>query len=148
MTTFDNPAALLEGSGELGTSDGLTIDQTRINGFADTADDHQWIHIDPDQARSGPFGTAIAHGYLTLTLAPWMLAQVVTVGGPHIAVNYGLNKVRFSAPVPVDSRVRGHVSLGSATPRGPSVEAVFSRVVEIDGPDRPACVAELAVLYT
>jgi acyl dehydratase len=148
MTTFDYPAVLLESSGELGVSDWLTIDQARINGFADTTDDHQWIHVDPDRARCGPFGTTIAHGYLTLSLAPWMLAQVVTVGGVQAAVNYGLNNVRFPAPVPVDARVRGHVSLVSATSRGAGVEAVFGLTVEIDGTERPACVAELVVLYT
>jgi acyl dehydratase len=103
---------------ELGTSDRMLVDQARINGFADDTDDRQWIHVDAERAKSGPFGTTIAHGYLTLSLAPAMLAQVVDVGNVQAAVNYGLNKVRFPAPVPVDSRVRGSAALRSVTPRG------------------------------
>jgi acyl dehydratase len=133
---------------QLGSSNWLLIDQDRINGFADYTDDHQWIHVDPERAKSGPFGTTIAHGYLTLALAPLFLQQVVEIENVQAAVNYGLNKVRFPAAVPVDSRIRGHVSLISAAPRGETVEAVFGLTVEIDGSTRPACVAELVVLYS
>jgi acyl dehydratase len=149
MVRFDHPKALLDHPAEaLGTSDWLQIDQSRINGFADDTDDHQWIHVDTELAKAGPFGTTIAHGYLTLSRAPRMLQDVVAVDNVPAAVNYGLNKVRFPAPVPVDSRVRGVVSLVSATTRGDSVEAVFGLSVETEGASRPACVAELVVLYT
>jgi acyl dehydratase len=149
MMHFDHPKQLLDHAGAtLGTSDWLLIDQARINGFADDTEDHQWIHVDVGRAKSGPFGTTIAHGYLTVSLAPWMLGQVVIVDNVQAAVNYGMNKVRFPAPVPVDSRVRGNVDLRSATVRGDSIEAVFGLTVEIEGGSRPACVAELVVLYT
>jgi acyl dehydratase len=149
MTHFDHPKHLLDHAGdELGASDWLLIDQARINGFADDTEDHQWIHVDVERAKSGPFGMTIAHGYLTLSLAPWMLQQVVVVDNVHAAVTYGMNKVRFPAPVPVDSRIRGVVDLRSAMARGDSIEAVFGLIVEIDGGSRPACVAELVVLYT
>ena len=149
MIHFDHPKELLDhAGGSVGSSDWLHIDQSRINGFAEDTNDHQWIHVDTERAKSGPFGTTIAHGYLTLSLAPWMLQQVVEVDNVQTAVNYGLNKVRFPAPVPVGSQVRGSVSLTSATPRGDSVEAVFGLTVEIEGGARPACVAELVVLYT
>ena len=147
-TTFANPSALIGQPGDLGTSDWIPVEQSRIDGFADATGDHQWIHVDRERAKAGPFGTTIAHGYLTLSLAPVMLAQVVDVANVTAAVNYGLNKVRFPAPVHVDSRVRGHVSLISAAARKSSVEAVFGLTVEIEGSQRPACVAELVVLYT
>jgi acyl dehydratase len=149
MFHVDHPKQLLDHSGApLGTSDWLRIDQARINGFADDTDDHQWIHVDAERAKSGPFRTTIAHGYLTLSLAPAMLQQVIVVDDVQAAVNYGLNKVRFPAPVPVDSRVRGSVTLNSGTQRGDAIEAVFGLTVEIEGGTRPACVAELVVLYT
>ena len=147
-TSFANPSALIGQPGDLGTSDWIPVDQNRIDGFADATGDHQWIHVDSERAKAGPFGTTIAHGYLTLSLAPVMLAQVVDVAEVKAAVNYGLNKVRFPSPVPVDSRVRGHISLISAIARNGSVEAVFGLTAEIDGRERPACVAELVVLYT
>jgi acyl dehydratase len=133
---------------ELGTSDWILIDQTRINGLADVTEDRQWIHVDPERAKAGPFGTTIVHGYLTLSLAPVFLAQTVEVANVTAAVNYGLNRVRFPAPVPVDSRVRGTLTLVAATERGSSIEVVFGLVVELEGGDRPACVAELVVLYS
>ena len=146
---FDHPKQLLDHEGaDLGSSDWMLIDQARINGFADDTDDHQWIHVDAERARSGPFGTTIAHGYLTLSLAPAMLAQVIDVDNVQAAVNYGVNKVRFPAPVPVGSRVRGSVTLRSATSRGDAVEAAFALAVEIEGDTRPPYVAELVVLYT
>jgi adenylate kinase len=146
---FANPSQLLEQAGkQLGTSDWVLIGQDRIDGFADITGDHQWIHVDVIRAASGPFGTTVAHGYLTLALAPVLLQQVVTVEGVNAVVNYGLNRVRFPAPVPVGSRVRGHVTLVSASRRGDAVEAVFALTVEIDGGSRPACVAELVVLYS
>ncbi|HEY4456912.1 MAG TPA: MaoC family dehydratase [Pseudonocardiaceae bacterium] len=149
MLHLENPSTLADHIGEqLGTSDWITIDQARINGFADVTEDHQWIHVDIERANAGPFGTTIAHGYLTLSLAPVILGQVVKIDNINAGVNYGLNKVRFPAPVPVGSRVRGHVSLVSAKPRGESIEAVFGLTVEIEGTERPACVAEAVVLYS
>jgi acyl dehydratase len=146
---LDNPSALADHIGEqLGASDWITIDQDRINGFADVTEDHQWIHVDVERAKAGPFGTTIAHGYFTLALAPVILAQVVRIDNVTAGVNYGLNKVRFPAPVPVGSRVRGQVSLVSAKPRGEAIETVFGLSIEIEGGERPACVAEAVVLYS
>ena len=146
--TFANPHALIGQPGPLGVSEWVTLDQNRINGFADCTEDHQWIHIDTERAKSGPFGTTIAHGYLTLSLVPRFLEQVVHVNDTKAVVNYGTNKVRFTAPVPSGSRVRGHLSLVSANARGASVEAVFGLTVEVEGGERPAVVAELVILYT
>ena len=149
MTRFASPADLLDKAGaDLGTSDWLLSDQQRINDFADTTGDHQWIHVDAERAKDGPFGATIAHGYLTLSLAPVMLQQVVTVEGARAVVNYGLNKVRFPAPVLVDSRIRATATLVSAAARGDAIEALYSLSVDIEGGTRPACVAELVVLYS
>jgi acyl dehydratase len=149
MPTFASPRSLLETEpGPVGTSDWILVDQERINGFAETTEDHQWIHTDPGRAAAGPFGTTVAHGYLTLSLAPPMLAGAVQVEEFTAALNYGLNKVRFPAPVPVGSRVRGHVSLVSAAPRGTRVEVVYGLTVELEGSERPACIAELVGLYS
>jgi acyl dehydratase len=149
MARFDSPSALVDHVGEdLGTSEWLQVDQARINGFAEHTGDRQWIHVDVERAKEGPFGTTIAHGYLTLSLAPVLLQEVVQVDHVAATVNYGLNKVRFPSPVPVDSRVRGHVSLVSATERGGKVEAVFGLTIEVEGGARPACVAEVVVLYS
>lgn len=146
---FESPKTLLDHVGQtLGSSDWISIDQLRINGFADHTEDRQWIHVDVERAKNGPFGTTIAHGYLTLSMAPVMLEQTVTIDNVTAAVNYGLNKVRFPAPVPVDSKIRGTVTLNGATERGAAVEAVFGVTIEIDGGARPACVAEMVVLYS
>lgn len=147
-TLFASPQALIGQPGPLGTSDWIAIDQNRINSFAECTGDHQWIHVDVERAKSGPFGTTVAHGMLTLSFAPMFLEQAVQIREVTAAVNYGLNKVRFTAPVPVDSRLRGHVSLVSATPKGKFVEAVFGLTVEVEGQERPACVAEMVVLYS
>ncbi len=149
MTLFTSLNDLIEAPREaLGSSEWLLIDQPRINGFADATEDHQWIHVDPERAAAGPFGTTIAHGYLTLSLAAPMLAEVIEVDEAQAAVNYGLNKARFPSPVPVGSRVRGHLILVDATRRGEMVEVVVGLTVEIEGSSRPACVAELVVLFS
>ena len=146
---FAGAAELLDRPGtELGISEWLLIDQDRINGFAEYTGDHQWIHVDVERAKAGPFGTTVAHGYLTLALAPVLLQQVVSVDNVNAVVNYGLNRVRFPSPVPVDSRVRGRVTLVSASRRNGAIEAVFGLTVEIEGNSRPACVAEVVVLYS
>ncbi|MFC9766330.1 MaoC family dehydratase [Rhodococcus jostii] len=132
----------------IGTTGTLKIAQDQVNLFADATGDHQWIHTDPERAANGPFGGTIAHGYLTLSLAPSILAEVLTVDGVQAALNYGLNKVRFPAPVPVGSALRVTVSVISAEQKPAGIEAVFRLTYEIDGGTRPVCVADVVVLYT
>ena len=118
-----------------------------MNLFADSTGDHQWIHVDPVRAAAGPFGRPIAHGYLTLALGPLLIAQTLHVEQLTAALNYGLNKVRFPTPVPVGSRLRGVVTLAGAQQRPAGIEAVFTVVYELQGSDRPACVAEFVAIY-
>ena len=148
-TVFDSPAQLLENVGkQLGASDWLEIDQERINLFADATGDHQWIHVDPERAAQGPFGSTIAHGYLTLSLVNLFLPQVVEVRGISMGVNYGSNKLRFPAPVPVGSRIRGSAELVEAEEvKGGAVQAVIRVTVEVEGSDRPACVVDTISRY-
>ncbi|MAT93851.1 MAG: dehydratase [Halioglobus sp.] len=142
-TTFDNPAALLEAVGrDLGHSDWLQIDQERINQFADATGDHQWIHVDPDKAADGPYGATIAHGYLTLSLANLFLPQIMQVENTSMGVNYGCEKVRFPAAVPVGSRIRGHGEVISAEEVKGGVQVVVRMTIEIEGSERPACVID------
>ncbi len=126
----------------LGASDWLTIDQPRIDRFADATDDHQWIHVDVERALAGPFGATIAHGYLTLSLVNAFLPQLLVVPTAAIGVNYGCNKVRFPAPVAVGSRIRAHGELGSVEPVTGGVQVVVRVTIEIEGSAKPACVAE------
>ena len=126
----------------LGTSDWLRIEQDRIARFADATDDHQWIHVDPERAKEGPFGAPIAHGYLTLSLVNAFLPQLIQVPTASMGVNYGCNKVRFPAPVPVGSRIRGSGELVEATEVAGGVQVVVRVVVEIEGGDKPACVVD------
>jgi acyl dehydratase len=128
---------------DLATSDWLTVDQDRIQRFAEATDDHQWIHVDPERAGSGPFGACVAHGYLTLSLLAQFMQQTVTVDGATMGVNYGLNKVRFPAPVPVGSRLRAHIKLLAAEPVQPDgMQMTWGVTVEREGSDKPVCVAE------
>ncbi len=130
----------------LGYSGWHTIDQAQINAFADATGDHQWIHIDTEKAAVGPFGTTIAHGYLTLSLLPLLVPQVYQVEGVEMAVNYGVNKLRFPAPVPVDSKVRAGIELVSVA-AGAAGHLVTARVtVEREGGDKPVCVVESLTL--
>ncbi len=126
----------------LGYSDWVEIDQRRIDLFADATGDHQWIHVDPEKAKEGPFGSTIAHGYLTLSLIPMLVWQIYTVEGTKMGVNYGCNKVRFPSPVPVGSRVRAGVELVSVEPGSGGQQVVAKVTIEREGADRPACVAE------
>lgn len=126
----------------LGYSDWVEIDQTRIDRFAEATGDHQWIHVDPERAATGPFGSTIAHGYLTLSLIPMLSWQVYKVEGSTMGVNYGSNKVRFPSPVPVGSRVRAGVQIVSVTETGAGLQVVNRVTVEREGGDKPACVAE------
>lgn len=128
---------------ELGTSEWMTIGQDRINQFADATGDHQWIHIDVERAKKDmPGGKTIAHGFLTLSLLPVLGAQIMRVTGVSRGINYGLNKVRFTNTVQVGSRVRGRQKLLSVEKRGDAMQMTSEFTVEIEGQDRPACVAE------
>ncbi|MGA0237070.1 MAG: MaoC family dehydratase [Acidimicrobiales bacterium] len=142
-TVFASPDDLLAAVGtELGSSDWVAIEQDRIDGFADATDDHQWIHVDPEAAAAGPFGSTIAHGYLTLALTNRFLPQIVRVDGVSLGINYGVNKVRFPQAVPVGSRVRGHATLTHAEEIDGGVQAVITMTVEIEGGTKPACIVE------
>ena len=142
-TIFDNPEALLQSEGEhLGYSEWLEIDQQRINLFAEATGDHQWIHVDPEKAAGGPFGKTIAHGYLTLSLANLFLPQVMQVNNVSMGVNYGCEKVRFPAPVPVGSRVRGGGEVVSVEEVKGGVQVVVRMTIEVEGSDRPGCVID------
>jgi acyl dehydratase len=127
---------------ELGVSDWISIEQEQVDQFAAATGDHQWIHTDPERAAAGPFGTTIAHGFLTLSLLPVIGAGVLQVDGVRMGVNYGTNKVRFPAPVPVGSRVRGRVELVEVTDVAGGVQVVTKVTVEREGGDKPVCVAE------
>jgi acyl dehydratase len=132
----------------LGHSEWIEIRQDRIDAFARATDDLQWIHIDPERAAAGPFGTTIAHGHLTLSLLPAIVRDLMAVDGVRMAVNYGLNKVRFPAPVPVGSRIRGLVEVVSVEDIGGGVQVTSRVTVEREGGDKPVCVAEsVARLY-
>lgn len=145
---FSTPAGLLDAVGEqLGASDWLTIDQARIDLFADATDDHQWIHVDPERAKDGPFGACIAHGYLTLSLVNVFLPQIIDVQGIKMGVNVGCDKVRFPQPVTVGSRVRGVGELLSAEEAKGGIQSVVRVTVEIEGSDRPACVVDTISRY-
>jgi acyl dehydratase len=143
-TVFKTPGDLKASEGQhLGYSDWLTIEQDRINTFADATGDHQWIHVDPERAKDGPFGACIAHGYLTLSLVNMFLPQIVVVQRISMGVNYGADKLRFPAPVPVGSRVRGGGELVKVEEvKNGGVQITVRITVEIEGSDRPACVVD------
>ncbi len=126
----------------LATSDWITVDQARINLFAQATGDHQWIHLDPVRAAAGPFGTTIAHGFLTLSLIPEIAQSAMAVDDVKMSVNYGLNRVRFMAPVPSGSRLRGHLRLKSYDPIEGGAQLVTEITIEREGADKPACIAE------
>jgi acyl dehydratase len=132
---------------ELGTSAWVDVDQTRINTFADATDDHQWIHVDPERAKDGPFGETIAHGYLTLALLIPMWTEILEVRDVATKVNYGLNKVRFPSPGPSGSKVRARATLAAVEPVSGGVQLTVDAVVEREGGDKPACVAQLVLRY-
>ncbi|MFE2955130.1 MaoC family dehydratase [Nocardia tengchongensis] len=147
MQVFEGLPELEKAVGtHLGYSDWHTVTQQQIDNFADATGDHQWIHVDPVRAAAGPFGATVAHGFLTLSLLPMLAAGVYTVTGLSMGINYGANKVRFPAPVPVDSRVRAGVELVSLTPASTGFQLVTRVTVEIDGAAKPACVAEHVAL--
>jgi acyl dehydratase len=147
MRVLDDLDELPGLTGELlGTSDWLEIDQERVNRFADATGDHQWIHVDVERAAAGPFGGTIAHGYLTLSLLPYLGAQVFALETPGAKLNYGVNKVRFPNPVRVGSRIRNHVTMGEVTALPAGTQLTLRHTIEIEGQDKPACVAETVVL--
>jgi acyl dehydratase len=133
---------------EIGTSDWITVDQRRIDLFAEATEDRQWIHVDVERSTGGPYGTTIAHGYLTLSLLPDLMRQVFAVKGAAMGVNYGVDTVRFVTPVPAGSRVRVRVSVRSAELReDKSLRLRLQAVVELEEAERPACVATTIGLY-
>jgi acyl dehydratase len=146
---FTSPHDLAAALGQsFGPTDWLTIDQARIDMFADATGDHQWIHVDVERAKTGPFGATIAHGYLTLSLVNLFLPQLIEVRGISMGLNYGLNKVRFPAVVPAGSRVRGKGELISVvTTKSGGIESIMRVTVEIEGAAKPACIAEAISLW-
>ncbi len=147
-TVFKTPADLLTSVGtHLGYSEWMDVNQDRINTFADATDDHQWIHVDPEKAKDGPFGACIAHGYLTLSLVNRFLPEIIDVQGISMGVNYGTDKVRFPAPVPVGSKIRGGGELIKAEEVKGGVQATVRVTVEIEGNDRPALIIDTISRY-
>jgi len=150
MRSFEHLADLAPLAGqEIAISDWITVDQQRINLFADATGDHQWIHLDVERATKGPFGTTIAHGFLTLSLLPEMSAAAIEIRDTRMGVNYGLNKVRFPAPVPSGSRLRGRFKLLAYEPLEGGAQLTMEVTMEREGSDKPVCVAEsVARRYT
>ncbi|MCB2018076.1 MAG: MaoC family dehydratase [Hydrogenophaga sp.] len=142
--TLDELAACV--GQEVAASDWVTVTQEQVNRFADATGDHQWIHVDVERAKAGPFGAPIAHGFLTLSLLPVFFESAFEIRRAGMGVNYGLNKVRFTAPVPVGSRLRAHMTLLDASPiDGQGLQMTWAVNVEREGSERPVCVAEALV---
>ncbi|MCI2421798.1 MaoC family dehydratase [Saccharopolyspora sp. K220] len=143
MRVFSSKEAVIAAKGEkLGTSEWLTITQEQVNQFADATLDHQWIHVDIERAKQGPFGGPIAHGFLTLSLLPKLNSETYRFEGTKMGINYGLNKVRFPNPVPVGARVRSTTELADVTEVDGGLQLTIKVTVEIEGATKPACVAE------
>ena len=142
--TIDELRALV--GQEVALSDWVLVDQARINAFADATADHQWIHVDAERCRrESPFGAPVAHGFLTLSLISGMFDNAVRLTGARMVINYGLNKVRFPAPVPVDSKLRARMTLASITPVDGGFQLAWDVTLEREGGERPVCVAELLI---
>jgi acyl dehydratase len=147
-TTVDGLEAFHDLVGkQMGYSEWQTITQERVNLFADATDDHQWIHVDPERAKEGPFGGAIAHGYLTLSLAPVLLNKILRVDNMKFGVNYGANKVRFPTPLPVGSELRMGVTIANAEDVEGGVQVTYDMVFEVRDIPKPACVAQVVYRY-
>ena len=147
MRTFTTLDEIADAVGEeLGTSPWLEVTQERIDQFAEATGDHQWIHVDVERAADGPFGTTIAHGFLTLSLIPQFNTQVFALETPGAKLNYGLNKVRFPAPVPVGSRLRDRITLLAVKDMAGGKQITLQHTLEMEGADKPACIAEMLVL--
>ena len=150
MTVTANGLDELKGMAgtDLGHTGWLEITQDRVNAFADATDDHQWIHVDREKAAGGPFGGTVAHGYLTLSLVVSLFSELAEVKGVSMEINYGLNKVRFPAPVPVGSKIRLAAQLGAVEDAGVNaVQAVVDFTIEMEGGGKPACVAQGVYRY-
>ena len=148
-TVFQNPSELKDFVGKhLGYSDWLTVEQSRIDQFADATLDHQWIHLDAERAKAGPFGATIAHGYLTSSLVSHFLPQIITVGGISMGINYGADRLRFPSPVRVGSKLRAGAELIEAEgTKDGAVQTKIRVTVEIEGSDKPACVIDSLTRY-
>lgn len=148
MTELDSLADLAGAVGtNLGYTEWLIIDQERINQFADATDDHQWIHVDPDAAEKGPFGTTIGHGYLTMSLCAPFLGQLLNVGGISMGINYGIDKARFITPVPSGGRVRGTGEVVSVSDIPGGAQVVVRITIELEGATKPAAVVDTVTRY-
>jgi acyl dehydratase len=148
MRVFADVEELRGAVGEdLGTSPWVTVDQKRVDTFADATDDHQWIHVDVERAKSGPFGGPIAHGYLTLSLPIPLWSEILVIEDLDMAVNYGLNKVRFPAPVPAGSRVQVSATLADAEEVPGGIQATVDAVMRVEGADKPVCIAQMVHRY-
>jgi acyl dehydratase len=133
---------------DLGHTEWFEVTQDRVNLFAEATDDHQWIHTDPDRAADGPFGGTIAHGYLTLALIIPLFTELLTINGVRMSVNYGLNKVRFPSPVRVGAKIRLHGTVADVTEvKGDGVEMLIDFTTEVDGGEKPACVAQAVLRH-
>ena len=143
--TIQTPEDLKQWVGkEVAVSDWLTVDQDRIDRFADATGDHQWIHVDPARAKvESPFGATIAHGYLTLSLLPHMMLETLEVQGGRMSINYGLNRVRFAAPVRAGDRIRARFTLAALEDIPGGIQLTWHALIEIEGSNKPACVAEM-----
>jgi acyl dehydratase len=147
-TVFANPDAVLAAVGQqLGVTDWITVDQDRIDRFADATGDHQWIHVDVEKAKAGPFGGPIAHGYLTLSLTNLFLPQLIAVEELSMGINYGVNKVRFPTPVPAGSRIRASAEITEGDEVAGGVQVVIKITVELEGAAKPACIVENVTRY-
>jgi acyl dehydratase len=146
---FNSPLELEAALGQtFGPTDWLLIDQDRINRFADATGDHQWIHVDVEKAKTGPFGSAVAHGFLTLSLTNLFLPELIEVRGISMGLNYGLNKIRFPAVVPAGTRIRGKGELISVEKQANGgIQSIMRITVEVEGGGKPACVAEAISLW-
>lgn len=147
VIAVDSPAALADAVGRTATGEWFEVAQERIAAFADATEDHQWIHLDAQRAAAGPFGSTVAHGYLTLSLLPRLASALVEVGGTAMVMNYGLDRLRFLAPVPAGSRVRAHTEILSAEPTSNGVRLASKVTVEIEDSEKPALVAHTLSLY-
>jgi acyl dehydratase len=145
VKSIDDLTALI--GTHLGYSDYRTVTQEEVNLFADATGDHQWIHVDPERAKAGPFGGPIAHGYLTLSLIPVLLGGVMKVDGVAMGVNYGTNKVRFTSPVPVGSQIRAGATLAAVEPVSGGVQVALDVIVEVKDAPKPSCVAQVVFRY-
>ncbi|MFG1792193.1 MaoC family dehydratase [Nocardia sp. NPDC049149] len=144
-STFTMAALRNAAGADLGVSEWIEIDQARITAFAEATEDRQWIHVDPRRAADGPFGSTIAHGYLTLSLLPALMRQVFEITDAGVRINYGLNKVRFPSPVPVGSRIRARAAIVTVDEMPGGVQVVLATTIECEGSAKPACVAESIV---